>query len=129
MKILSILLAILILVISLTACSSQPDSIQTFTEEGNPTLKAQILGIKLALQDLNTRLTELEENVLGEPYENPWNPQSIEARLKILEEKVLTSTTLPYPPYDPYFDKDKISKLERRVSALEQKLGISSWGW
>ncbi len=127
MKILSILLAILILVISLTACSSQPDSIQTFIEEGNPTLEAQILGIKVALQDLNTRLAELEKQVGSQPFLHRYT--SLEERLQSLEEKVLISTTLPYPLYDPYFDKDKISKLERRVSALEQKLGISSWGW
>lgn len=127
MKILSILLAILILLIPLTACSNQPDSTLTFTEEGNPTLEAQILGITVALQDLNTRLVELEELIIGSSLSHPPNiPVSIEERVRALEEKVMGSQYYSTPPFS---QEDEISRLEKRVSTLEQKLGISSWGW
>lgn len=115
MKILSMVLLLIVLVMAL-GCGNQ-------VEQGQSNLEIQLPELAKQLQVVNSRLTELEEKITGAPYSSDYPfPQSIEGRLKAIE------STLFAPSWAPFKD-DKISELEKRISAIEDKLGINRFGW
>ncbi len=95
MKILSILLLVILLAMTI-GCGNQGTSASKSTvpldvraEESYPSsYETQFAELREELDALNARLTNLEEKILGGLYDNPWSQQSLEARVKALEDKL-----------------------------------------
>ena len=76
LKILYILLLVVLLSMTI-GCDNQDDSVGASSN-----------NIEARLSKLEEGLAALEEKVSGGLYDNPWGTQSIEARLKALEDKL-----------------------------------------
>lgn len=109
MKFLSILLLVILLAMTI-GCGSQGTSASKSTvpldvtaEASNPeTYEAQFAQLREELDALNARLTNLEEQLSAVPYQGA---------------------------YIPPVGEDNLSKLEKRISVLEYKLGVNSFSW
>lgn len=142
MKILSILFLVILLTMAM-GCGSQSESGTQVPNTPTSSIEARLsklekqiddmqkeLGIKQGFfyekRTLLERVETLEEKVIEPLFYLSRIPQSLEGRVKALEERVLSSGVMITPSY---FNEDKIRLLEKRVTELEKKLGVSQNQW